>query len=127
MTSAGIEMEETWEPVRKSEWRTRSNRDADRMDGQTSGNEWVPAGKGGRQHTHYGPPPCRVIRERASPSLVMQGWVDDKPCLLSIDTAVYMTVAKPDIASGWPERQSNQHYMLQQYLGKPFPCREKFS
>jgi hypothetical protein len=46
-----------------------------------------------------------VITENADPSLVTQGWVGDKPCLVTVDTGAYVTVARPDIAAGWPERQ----------------------
>jgi hypothetical protein len=29
------------------------------------------------------PPPCAVIMEKADPSLVTQGWVGDRPCLMT--------------------------------------------
>jgi hypothetical protein len=37
-----------------------------------------------------------VIKENANPSLVTQGWVGDKPCLVTVDTGAYVTVARPD-------------------------------
>jgi hypothetical protein len=36
---------------------------------------------------------------------------------VTVDTGAYVTVAKPDIATGWPERQPNWHYMLQTASG----------
>jgi hypothetical protein len=54
-----------------------------------------------------------VITENEDPSLVTQGWVGDKPCLVTVDTRAYVTVARPDITAGWPERQPNQRLMLQ--------------
>jgi hypothetical protein len=53
------------------------------------------------------------IMEQAGPSLVTQGWISDKPCLV--------TVVRTDIATGWPEQQSNQHYMLQAVPGEAIP------
>jgi hypothetical protein len=35
--------------------------------------------------------------ERDDPSLVTQGWISDKPYPMTLDTGVYMTVARPDI------------------------------
>jgi hypothetical protein len=52
------------------------------------------------------PPHHAVITERAGHSLVIQGWAGDKPCLMTVDTGAYATVARA-------ERQPNQCYMLQ--------------
>jgi hypothetical protein len=54
-----------------------------------------------------------VMTERADPSLVRQGWVGDKPCIVTMDTGAYIDVARPDIATRWQERQQNQCYTLQ--------------
>lgn len=54
-----------------------------------------------------------VITERTDLSLVTQGWVCDKPCL--------MTVARPNITAGWPERQPHQYYVLQTVSGEALP------
>jgi hypothetical protein len=40
-----------------------------------------------------------VIMENADPSLVTQNWVGDKLRLVTVDTGVYVTVARPDIAA----------------------------
>jgi hypothetical protein len=44
--------------------------------------------------THYA---LTAITENADPSLVAQGWVGEKPCLLTVDTDAYVTVIRPDI------------------------------
>jgi hypothetical protein len=62
-----------------------------------------------------------VITEKADPSLVTQGWVGDKPCLVTVDTGAFVTVVRPDIATGWPERQPNQHFKLQTVSGEALP------
>jgi hypothetical protein len=59
-----------------------------------------------------------VITERADHSLVTQGWVADKPCLITVDTGAYMTAAKTNIATGWPDRQPSQRYTLQTVSGE---------
>jgi hypothetical protein len=59
-----------------------------------------------------------VITERTNPSLVTQGWVGNKPCLVTVDTGAYVTVARPDIAAVWAERQPNQRYTLQMVSGE---------
>jgi hypothetical protein len=48
--------------------------------------------------------PRAVITRRADPGLVTQGWVGDKACLVTANTAAYVTVTRPNIAAGWPER-----------------------
>jgi hypothetical protein len=62
-----------------------------------------------------------VITENADPSLVTQGWVGEKPCLVTVDTGAYVTVVRPDIAARWPERQPNQRFQLQTVSGEALP------
>jgi hypothetical protein len=50
--------------------------------------------------------------EKADTSLVTQGWVSDKPCRVIVVTGAYVTVARPDIAAGWPERQPDPGFTL---------------
>jgi hypothetical protein len=57
----------------------------------------------------------------ANTSLVTQGWVGDKPYQVTVDTGAYVTIARPDIAAGWPERQPNPHFMLQTISGGSLP------
>jgi hypothetical protein len=54
------------------------------------------------------------------PSLFTQGWVGDKPCLVTVDTGAYVTVVRPDIAAGWPERQLRR-FKLQRVSGEKLP------
>jgi hypothetical protein len=37
------DLRETWEPIRRSEWRPRNNREADRRDSQPSTRKPLPA------------------------------------------------------------------------------------
>lgn len=62
-----------------------------------------------------------VVKERADAYLVTQSWVSDKPCLATIDTEAYMTVARPNITARWPKRQLNQCYTLQMVSGEALP------
>jgi hypothetical protein len=40
---------------------------------------------------------------------------------VTVDTGAYVTVARPDIAAGWPERQLNQRFTLQTVSGEALP------
>jgi hypothetical protein len=62
-----------------------------------------------------------VITESVDPILVTQGWISDKPCLVTVDTGEYITVARPDIAAGWHEREPNQRFTLQTVSGETLP------
>jgi hypothetical protein len=62
-----------------------------------------------------------VIKEYTDPSLFTQDWVGDKPCLVTVDTGAYVTVVRPDIAAGWPERQLSQRFKLQIASGEMLP------
>lgn len=62
---------------------------------------------------------------KVDPNQITQGWVDDKPCLVSVGTEVYVTVARPDIAAGWSQRQENQRYTLQNVSGKALSILKK--
>jgi predicted aspartyl protease len=62
-----------------------------------------------------------VITENTDRSLVTQGWIGDKPCLVTVDTGAYVTLARPDIAARWPERQPNQRFTLQTVSGEALP------
>jgi hypothetical protein len=47
--------------------------------------------------------------------------VGDKPCQVTVDTGTYVTVARPDTAAGWPERQPNRSLTLQMVSGEALP------
>jgi hypothetical protein len=93
----------------------------DRRGSHLSGNMWVSAEKGEHQRAHSGPPPRAVITEKADPSLVTQGWVSDKPWLMTVDTGAFITVARPDVTAGWPKRKPNHRYTLQTVSGEALP------
>jgi hypothetical protein len=67
------------------------------------------------------------ITTKADTGLVTQGWVGDKPCLVTVDTGAYVTVARPDIAAGWPEKQPNPGLALQTVSGEALPIMKKVS
>jgi hypothetical protein len=82
------------------------------------------AGGEGRTPAYTVRPPnhsLTVIMENTDLSLVTQGWVGEKPCLVTVDTGAYVTVVRPDIAAGWPERQPNQRFLLQTVSGEALP------
>jgi hypothetical protein len=61
------------------------------------------------------------ITRKHDTSLFTQGWVGDKPCRVTVDTGAYVTVARPDIAAGWSEREPNPGFMLQTVSGESLP------
>lgn len=74
----------------------------DRKNGQMSEEGWTSA--------NTLRPTCHaltVITKNTNPSLVTQGFVGNKPHLVTEDMG-RVTVARPDTA-GWPERQPNQY------------------
>jgi hypothetical protein len=78
--------------------------------------------KRGNAEVHVKAPiPRAVTMERVDPSLVTQGWVGDKPCLVTVDNGTYMSIPRPDIAAGWPERKQNQRYTLQTVSREALP------
>jgi hypothetical protein len=66
-----------------------------------------------------------AITENADTSLVNQSWVGDKPCLVTVGTGAYVTMARPDIVAGWPERQRNQRFTLQTVSGEALPIQKE--
>jgi hypothetical protein len=67
---------------------------------------------------------CRELTETMEKTQMELRTVDvslDKPCLVTVDTKVYITVARPDIADGWPERQPYQRFTLQTVSEETLP------
>jgi predicted aspartyl protease len=62
-----------------------------------------------------------VLAERAKGSLIADGWVQEKPCRVTIDTGASATVARPDVVAGLPERELSQPYVLQTASGETMP------
>jgi hypothetical protein len=46
--------------------------------------------------------------------------------MVTIDTRAYITVARPDIADGWPEREPNQRFTLQMVSGESLPIQKVY-
>jgi hypothetical protein len=59
----------------------------------------------------------KVLAEWAKGSLTADGWVQARPCRVTIDTGACATVATPDIVAGLPERELSQPYVLQTASG----------
>jgi hypothetical protein len=108
---------DTRELPRKSEWRA-SNEETNRRVASLRENEEGPEEKGECRSMHL---VLTVIMENADPSLVTQGWIGDNPCLVTVDTGGYVTMARPDIAAGLPERQLDKRFTLQMVSGEAFP------
>jgi hypothetical protein len=82
---------------------------------RTDGEVWTPVYA--LKPSHHA---LTIIMENANP-MVAQGWVGEKPCLVTVDTGVYVTVARSDIAHGWPERQPNLRLTLHVVSGETLP------
>jgi predicted aspartyl protease len=57
----------------------------------------------------------------AKGSLTANGWIQVKPCRVTIDTGASVTVARPDIVAGLPERELSRPYVLQTASGETIP------
>jgi hypothetical protein len=79
--------------------------------------------KGGTPVSPLAPPhpTTNVIAERDHNSLIVHSWIGDKPCLVTTDTGASMTITKPDITSGLPERDPPMQCTLQTASGKTLP------
>jgi predicted aspartyl protease len=62
-----------------------------------------------------------VLAEWAKGRLTADGWIQEKPCRLTIDTGASATVARPDIVAGLPERELSRPYVLQTASGETIP------
>jgi hypothetical protein len=50
---------------------------------------------------------------RTEDRLAADGWIQEKPCFVTIDAEAFVTVARPDIVVGLPERKPSRQYVLQ--------------
>jgi predicted aspartyl protease len=62
-----------------------------------------------------------VLAEWAKGSLTADGWIQERPCRVTIDTGASATVARPDIVAGLPERELSRPYVLQTASGETIP------
>jgi predicted aspartyl protease len=63
----------------------------------------------------------KVLAEWAKGSLTADGWTQEKPCRVTIDTGASAIVARPDIVAGLPERKLSRPYVLQTASGETIP------
>jgi hypothetical protein len=62
-----------------------------------------------------------VLAERGGDTLIAEGWVRDKLCLVTIDTRVSVTIARLDIIAGQPEMKPSWPYVLQMMSRETIP------
>jgi hypothetical protein len=62
-----------------------------------------------------------VLAKWAEGSLTADGWIQEKPCRVTIDTGASATVDRPDIVAGLPERELSRPYVLQTESGETIP------
>jgi hypothetical protein len=53
-----------------------------------------------------------VLARRTNGSLIAEGWIQDKPCRVTIDIGASVTIVRPDVA-GQPERKPSRPNVLQ--------------
>jgi hypothetical protein len=71
------------ELARRDEQISRSNPRSTRKN-EPLENEWELAEMGERRHLHSPHPTFNIIAERADNSLLTQGWIGNKPCLITM-------------------------------------------
>jgi hypothetical protein len=54
-----------------------------------------------------------VLAKGTEVILLSDGWIQEKPSRVTIDTGAFVTVARPDITVGLPERKPSRQYVLQ--------------
>jgi hypothetical protein len=65
-----------------------------------------------------------VLAKGPEDRLIADGWIQEKPCFVTIDAGAFVTVARPDIVVGLPERQPSRQYVLQ-VSGQTIPIVKK--
>jgi hypothetical protein len=70
--------------------------------------------------------PCftfNVPAMRKKYDLIAKGWIGHKPCHVPIDTGASMTIARPQIFAGLPNKKTSKQHSAQVTQGDP-PCLE---
>jgi hypothetical protein len=62
-----------------------------------------------------------VLAKWTEDSLITDGWIQERPCRVIIDTGASVTIARPDLVAGLPERKPNLSYVLQTASGETIP------
>jgi hypothetical protein len=66
-----------------------------------------------------------VLAKGPEDRLIADGWIQEKPCFVTMDAGAFVTVARPDIVVGLPERQPSRQYILQVLSGQTIPIVKK--
>jgi hypothetical protein len=62
-----------------------------------------------------------VLAKWAEDSLIADGWLQERPCRVTIDTGASVTIARPDIVVGLPEGKPNLSFVLRTASGETIP------
>lgn len=62
-----------------------------------------------------------VQAERTDDSMIAEGWIQDKPCLVTIDISMSVTIGRPAIIAGLPEGKLSWPHLVQVVSGRQFP------
>jgi predicted aspartyl protease len=62
-----------------------------------------------------------LLAELAKGRLTADGWIQEKPCRVTINTGASATAARPDIVAGLTERDLSRPYVLQTASGETIP------
>jgi len=54
-------------------------------------------------------------------SLIVEGWIQGRPCRVTIDTGASVTIARPDMVTGHLEMKPSRAYVLQTASGETIP------
>jgi hypothetical protein len=61
---------------------------------------------------------------RTEERLVTDGWMQERPCHVTIDAGAFVTVVRPEIVVGLPERRPGRQCILQVGLGQTIIVKE---
>jgi hypothetical protein len=62
-----------------------------------------------------------VLAKWTQDSLIADGWIQERPCRVTIDTRASVSIARPNIVAGLPERKPNLLYVLRTTSGETIP------
>jgi hypothetical protein len=54
-------------------------------------------------------------------NIITEEWIGDKSCIMTIDAEASLMIVRPDITTGFPERELTRPYLLQVASGKTLP------
>jgi hypothetical protein len=62
-----------------------------------------------------------VLTNWTEDCLIADGLIQERPCRVIIDTGASVTIARPDIVAGLPERKPSLRHVLQKASGETIP------